>query len=290
MQLHKLSSSNEVNEPQIDIFRLNYPGAGRFQTGSFVITAASLGRNGEATGGGIVAEFANEQDAINCRDKIVEINAKHEPVISTYEEIYLGEERQFMAAQLRERKAKNESSFNKEMRRQNRHGKKRGQDFPLNEINYPTKRAEQVTRVETLELEDERERVKRLLRSRKAKEDAFFARTGTAIYTSTDNSDIARYLKNPLEFDTQTRKEAYAKDNGQLPPRVAIDYRLIGNAFSEEGLENPERSTKAPFPTAGLIGSSRYRTGQLWMEERVAEFSGLSPEDILIAKEEEELY
>ena len=84
--------------------------------------------------------------------------------------------------------------------------------------------------------------------------------------------EYAKYLKNPLEFDTQTRQEIFNNDTGALPNQRRVtsdpysmskhDYRHLKSAY-ELTEYNEEPSTKAPF----IIENSRRLANELFYEE-----------------------
>ncbi|MBU1623350.1 hypothetical protein KKF04_04750 [Patescibacteria group bacterium] len=69
--------------PDPDIFARKYNGqTAHIQEGKFHVHAATI-RNGEPTGGGLVASFNKEEDAQACVEEINGVNPKHDAKIDT---------------------------------------------------------------------------------------------------------------------------------------------------------------------------------------------------------------
>ena len=77
--------------------------------------------------------------------------------------------------------------------------------------------------------------------------------------------EYIRHMKNPFEFDTQTRQEMFNNDTGELPnqKRVIHDYRLLKGAYEFTGYDE-EPDAKGP---RGITRDSRRRATELFYEE-----------------------
>lgn len=65
-------------KPSNAIFDIGYAGQVPIQTGKYIVTAFSLDEDSEPSGGGIVAEFNKQDDALSCIREIEDANSKHD--------------------------------------------------------------------------------------------------------------------------------------------------------------------------------------------------------------------